>query len=387
MSDTPGFHLLVPAAGVGSRAGGDLPKQYRKIHGKSVLRHTLDALLSCEGVKSLHVIIDPEWVTEYQDAVQGLDIGPYVIGSNTRKQSVFNGLKALSHLKDNDVVLVHDAARPFISVERILECAKSAAKDGAATLAADIHDTIVEAGTYTRLERERLRSIQTPQGFQYAILKKAHILFENNDDFTDDAGMVAAMGHPVTLVTGERMNFKITTAEDLMRAERLLTPVVETRTGLGFDIHRFSNKAAQVIRLGGVDIPYTVAIDAHSDGDVILHALTDALLGTIGDGDIGQLFPPSDNRWKDADSTIFVAEALARVRAAGGRIIHADVSVQAEAPKIGPHRDAIIGKLAELLGLPVGRIGLKATTMEQVGVIGAGHALAAQVVVSVEFAR
>lgn len=387
MSDTPGFHVLVPAAGVGSRVGGDLPKQYQKIHGKTVLRHTLDALLSCEGVKSLHVIIDPEWVTEYQDAVQGLDIGSYIVGSKTRKQSVFNGINKLSYLKDKDVILVHDAARPFVGAERISECAKAAAQDGAATLAAHIHDTIVEAPDYTRLDRERLRSIQTPQGFQYGLLKKAHNLFENNEDFTDDAGMVAAMGHPVTLVTGERMNFKITTAEDMARASRLLAPAIETRTGLGFDIHRFSDRPAQIIRLGGVDIPYPVAIDAHSDGDVILHALTDALLGTIGAGDIGQLFPPSDNRWKDADSTIFVEEALSRVRTAGGHIIHADVSVQAEAPKIGPHRAAITAKLAELLGLPVERIGLKATTMEQVGEIGAGQALAAQVVVSVEFPR
>ena len=206
MSDTPLFHVLVPAAGTGSRAGGALPKQYQTIHGKTVLRHTLDALLSCEGIQSLRVIIDPEWITAYQEAVQGLDIGPFIEGSKTRKQSIFNGINEISHLKDEDIVLVHDAARPFVSAACISECAKAAARDGAATLAAHIHDTIVEAEGYTRLDRERLRSIQTPQGFQYGILKQAHNHFKNNDNFTDDAGMVAAMGHAVTLVAvGERL--------------------------------------------------------------------------------------------------------------------------------------------------------------------------------------
>lgn len=387
MSNPPEFHLLIPAAGSGSRAGGDVPKQYRHIHGKTVLRHTLDGLLSLEGVKSTRVIIDQEWVNAYHDAVQGLDLADPVIGGNTRKQSVYNGLKKLSNLKNEDIIVVHDAARPFVRPDRVPAVVVAARRDGAATLAAPIHDTIVQAADYTRLDRDHLRSIQTPQAFQAGLLRKAHKQFENNDNFTDDAGMVAALGHPVTLVEGDRLNFKITTADDIIRAEKLLAPSIETRTGLGFDIHRFSANPAQTIRLGGVDVPYPFAIDAHSDGDVILHALTDALLGTIGGGDIGQLFPPSDAQWKGADSHIFVKEALARVRRAGGRVIHADISVQAETPKIGPQRERIIGMIGQLLGLPADRIGLKATTMEQLGEIGAGLGLAAQVVVSVEFAK
>lgn len=386
-SESLEFHVLIPAAGVGSRVGGDLPKQYQSIHGKTVLRHTLDAVLSTPGVKSLRVIIDPEWVTAYQDAVHGLDLPPPIMGGKSRKESVYNGINDFSHLKNEEIILIHDAARPFIRPERIIASAQAAKTSGAATLAAHIHDTIVEANDYTRLNRDHLRSIQTPQAFQYGVLKQAHNHFKDNEDFTDDAGLAAAAGHAVTLVDGDRMNFKITTAEDMIRAAKLLAPEIETRTGLGFDIHRFAQRPAQTIRLGGVDVPHSVAIDAHSDGDVILHALTDALLGTIGGGDIGQLFPPSDAQWKDADSTIFVKEAVARVHKAGGRIIHADVSVQAETPKIGPCRDQITQKLGELLGLTPDRVGLKATTMEKLGDIGAGLGLAAQVVVSVEFPR
>ncbi len=387
MSDTPGFYVLIPAAGAGTRVGGDLPKQYQALHGKTVLRHTLDAFLSLPGLKSLRVIIDPEWVSAYQDAAQGLDLPSPIIGGKTRKDSVYKGMLEYSNLADEDIIVIHDAARPFIRREAILASVKAAAADGAATLAAAIHDTVVEAADYTRLNRDHLRSIQTPQAFQYGLLKKAHNHFKTNDNFTDDAGMIAAMGHKVTLVDGDRLNFKITTADDMIRAAKLLAPDVETRTGLGFDIHRFSAAPATTIKLGGVDVPHALAIEAHSDGDVILHALTDALLGTIGGGDIGQLFPPSDNRWKDADSTIFVNEALSRVRAAGGRLIHADISVQAETPKIGPYRDQISQKISKLLDLPVNRVGLKATTMEKLGDIGAGLGLAAQVVVSVEFPR
>lgn len=191
----------------------------------------------------------------------------------------------------------------------------------------------------------------------------------------------------MTLIEGDRLNFKITTVDDLFRAEKLLAPAIETRTGLGFDIHRLSERSAQTIRLGGVDIPHPLAVDAHSDGDVILHALTDALLGTIGAGDIGQLFPPSDAQWRDADSHLFVNEALQRVNRQGGCLTHIDIAVQAEAPKIGPHREQITRHLAGILNIPKEKIGLKATTMEQLGDIGAGLGLAAQVIVSVEFPR
>lgn len=387
MPSLPDIHVLIPAAGCGARVGGDIPKQYLKIGGKSVLRHTLERISLIRDIKSLRVIIDPQWISAYHDAVQGIAVEPVVEGGKTRKISAYNGLKSLFNVKDEDLILVHDAARPMVSLPHIEAVIEAARQSGAATLAAAVHDTIVEAEGYKRLNRAQLRSIQTPQVFSYKLLKAAHTHFKDNDDFTDDAGMVAALGHPVTLVEGDRMNFKITTADDMIRAEKLLARPMETRTGMGFDIHRFSGAPAAEIRLGGVSVPHPLSIDAHSDGDVILHALTDALLGTVSEGDIGQLFPPSDDRWKDADSTIFVKEALQRVGARGGRVIHCDISVQAEAPKIGPHRAAITARIAALLGLTPDRVGLKATTMEQIGDIGAGLGLAAQVVVSVEFEK
>lgn len=385
MPQTPEFHVLIPAAGSGTRVGGDIPKQFLKIGRKTVLRHTLEKFLSLDGVKSVQVIIDPEWVNAYHEAVHDLDLPDPIHGGQTRKQSVYNGLHQLLKVKDEEILLVHDAARPMISQGHIVEVVKAAGRDGAATLAAAIHDTIVQDEGYTQLDRARLRSIQTPQGFQAGLLRKAHSQFKDNENFTDDAGMVAALGHKVTLVDGDRLNFKITTAEDMIRAAKLLSAPIETRTGLGFDIHRFSGAPAAEIRLGGVDVAHPLSIDAHSDGDVILHALTDALLGTIGDGDIGQLFPPSDPQWRSADSHLFVAEALARVKKRGGRVIHADISVQAETPKLGPYRGKITENIAKILEISPERVGLKATTMEKLGDIGAGLGLAAQVIVSVEF--
>ena len=377
------FTALIAAAGSGIRAGGAVPKQYAPLAGKCVLRHTVEKFLSVPGLCALRVIIDPAHAALYEDAVRGLDIPPPIHGGPTRKDSIYRGLKSLPAGGADSIILLHDAARPFVSVEHILAVAAAARDTGAATLATPLADTIVSGG-YETLDRSKLHAIQTPQGFHSDIILGAHEKFAGDDGFTDDAGLVAAMGQGVTLVPGSRMNFKITTPEDMIMAERLMGEPYETRTGMGYDVHAFDPAPATSVRLGGVDIPHDKKLAGHSDADVILHALTDAILGAIGDGDIGQIFPPSDNQWKGADSAIFVAEALRRLHARGGMLIHADITLIAERPKIGPHRAAMLARLSALFGLPADRIGLKATTSEGLGFTGRGEGVVAQAVATVK---
>ncbi len=379
-----GIHVLIAAAGSGSRTGLSTPKQYRRIGGKMVLRHTIEKFIDLQGLKSIRVIIAPEHAALYREAVQGLDLAPPVLGAKTRKQSVYNGLSAFTRAEYDDTVLIHDAARPFVSLSSIEHLLGAVQNGNAATLAAPVADTLVDQ-EYKIIDREKYSAVQTPQAFRIGLLKQAHEAFKNDDRFTDDAGIVAALGEIVTLVPGTRDNFKITTAEDMMMAERLLAAPRETRTGFGYDVHAFDPAPAEKIRLGGIDIPHPKKLLGHSDADVILHALTDALLGTIGEGDIGQLFPPSDMKWKNANSELFVKEAMRRVHHKSGHIIHADITLLAEAPKIGPHREKMIARLASMLGLDADRIGLKATTMEGLGFIGRQEGISAQCVVTVTF--
>lgn len=431
--DAPtGFHVLIPAAGTGARTGHAVPKQYRMIGGKMILRHTIEKFMGIQGLKSLRVIIDPRHTDLYHEAVQGLDLAPPVHGADTRKGSVYNGLQALLHCPPenlsschpenlspchpenpspchperqrrisrssqnsgilryaqndiaglDDIVLIHDAARPFVSADAVRTILAAMETAQAATLATPVADTLVDPD-YNRLDRDRISSVQTPQAFRIGALKTAHEKFENDNCFTDDAGLIAAMGGKVTLVPGSHENFKITSAGDMAMAEKLLAGVTETRTGFGYDVHAFDLAPATSVRLGGIDIAHNRKLLGHSDADVLLHALTDALLGTIGEGDIGQLFPPSDMRWKNADSEIFVTEAVRRVHAKGGKIIHADLTLIAEAPKIGPHREKMISRIAAMLGLSPDRIGLKATTSEGLGFTGRKEGLVAQAVATV----
>lgn len=376
------FHVLIPAAGSGTRAGLSIPKQYRKVGGKMILRHTIEKFIGIQGLKSIRVIIDPEHAEWYREAIQGLDLAPPVFGARTRKQSVYNGLSAFTRAELEDLVLIHDAARPFVSVELVHRLLESMTRSAAATLAAPVADTLIDQD-YNRYDRDRISAVQTPQAFHIGLLKKAHEFFRNDDRFTDDAGLIAALGEQVTLVPGSRDNFKITTNEDMAMAERLLAPQRESRTGFGYDVHAFDPAPATKIRLGGIDIPHTQKLLGHSDADVVLHALTDALLGTIGDGDIGQLFPPSDMQWKNADSEIFLKEAVRRVRARDGIITHADITLIAEAPKIGPHRDAMQKRIAGILGIEANRVGLKATTSEGLGFTGRREGIVAQAVATI----
>ncbi len=377
------FHVLIPAAGSGARTGLSMPKQYRRIAGKMILRHTIEKFMGIQGLKSVRVIIDPTHADLYREAVQGLDLPPPVHGADTRKRSVYNGLLSFSKSEDEELVLIHDAARPFVSADAICKIVDAMKTAQAATLVSPVADTLVDPD-YNRLDRDKISSVQTPQAFRIGTLKSAHEKFEGDNSFTDDAGLIAATGGKISLVAGSHENFKITSAGDMTMAEKLLASAMENRTGFGYDVHAFDPAPADKIRLGGVDIPHTKKLLGHSDADVVLHALTDALLGTIGDGDIGQLFPPSDMRWKNADSEIFVAEAVRRVQLRGGKIIHADITLIAEEPKIGPHREKMLARIASMLGLSPDRVGLKATTSEGLGFTGRKEGIVAQAVATVQ---
>ncbi len=387
--ETPEYHVLIVAGGKGVRLGGDLPKQYQKISNNYVLYQSIKAFSSC---KTLTVVIHPEHTDLYNKAVAGLaGLRPPVMGGAERRDSVRNGLKALNHLKADDIVLIHDAARPFVSLEEIHRVAVEAARTGAATLALPISDTLRHQDGHT-IDRNGVWAIQTPQAFRYGLICAAHDKAAPDAVFTDDSAMVAALGYPVALVTGARKNFKITTAADLEFARHIGTSSMgtasmETRTALGFDVHAFKTEPASHIILCGVAVPHDRAVDAHSDGDVALHALTDALLATMAAGDIGQHFPPSDPQWKNADSSLFLKTAADMVAAKQGRIVNLDITIVGERPKVGPHREAMQNKIAAVCGLGAGRVSVKATTNEKLGFIGREVGIVAYAQATVEYPR
>lgn len=378
------FSVLIVAGGSGTRLGGPIPKQYQKIGGISVLNQCILKFLSCKGLKQIRLVCDPSHVNWVQDTVHDFKLPPPSPAGSDRKSSVYNGLKDFSDLKSEDIILIHDAARPLVSVEEIEAVVKAVHNSGAATLAAPVSDSLTRNGEM--IDRDSLYAIQTPQGFRAGLLREAHKKFQDRDDFTDDSGMIRALGHAVELVPGSRRNFKITTAGDLEMAQKLMNPgAKETRTALGFDVHAFDPAKPGPIRLGGVDIPFEKTLSGHSDADVGLHAITDAILGTIAAGDIGQHFPPSDPQWKGADSTIFLAHAVKLLHQKNGVITLIDLTFMCEAPKIGPHREAMQGVISRVTGVSPDRISIKATTTEKLGFTGRGEGIAAQALVTVEF--
>lgn len=380
----PEYHVLIVAGGQGVRLGGDIPKQYQKISSYIIINQSVNKFSSC---KTLTIVIHPDHLPLYQEATDGLaGLRPPVMGGKERRESVWNGLKALKHLKPDDIILIHDAARPFVTPDEIHRVATEAAKTGAATLALPVSDTLRNEDGHT-VDRAGVWAIQTPQAFRYGLICEAHEKADPAKSYTDDSAMVAALGHPVSYVMGSRMNFKITTADDLSFARMLGSSTMETRTGSGYDVHAFRDTPATHIMLGGVAVPHTRAIDAHSDGDVALHALTDALLATIAAGDIGTHFPPSDPQWKDAASIMFLKHAVGMVQEQGGRIVNLDVTVVCERPKIGPHREAMQATIAAACGLGAGRVSVKATTSEKLGFTGREEGIVAQALATVEFPR
>ena len=375
--------LLIVAAGRGTRLGSETPKQYLKVGGVPVLRHAVLRFRAHPAIGTIRVVIDPEHRALYEQAVAGIDLAPPVEGGAERSQSVLNGLRALIDEAPGQV-LIHDAARPFVQsavIDRVLEALDQVP---GAIPALPVPDTLKQAASLDApitgtVDRSTLFRAQTPQGFHYRALLDAHEAAEAHT--TDDAALLEARGQEVRLVEGAESLFKITTEADLMRAGNMMASHMEPRVGTGFDVHRLG--PGENIMLCGIDIAHDRTLIGHSDADVGLHAITDALLGAIADGDIGNHFPPSDPQWKGAASDQFLMHARDLVLNKGGRITHIDVTLICEQPKIGPHRPAMRRRIAEIMALPESRISVKATTSEKLGFTGRGEGIAAQATATV----
>ena len=372
---------VVVAAGRGLRAGGDLPKQYRDVLGEPVIRSSLALFARHDAISFVQPVIHPDDAALFQAASAGLDLLPPVDGGALRQASVRAGLEALrAHAPD--LVLVHDAARPFAShalVTRAIAAARASRAAVPVIGVADTVKTVDAAGCVTdTIDRARVRLVQTPQAFGFAALLEAHRRAQaaGRDDFSDDAALAEWAGVKVGTFEGEAGNVKLTTDEDFTRAETArLAALGDVRTGFGFDVHQFGE--GDHVVLGGVRISHRRGLSGHSDADVVLHALVDAILGALADGDIGVHFPPTDPQWCGASSDRFLAFAVERVRARNGRIAHLDVTIVCETPRIGPHRDAMRARIAEIAGIAIERVGVKATTSEKMGFTGRGEGLAA----------
>ncbi|MGE0038966.1 MAG: bifunctional 2-C-methyl-D-erythritol 4-phosphate cytidylyltransferase/2-C-methyl-D-erythritol 2,4-cyclodiphosphate synthase [Xanthobacteraceae bacterium] len=372
---------IVVAAGRGLRAGGDVPKQYRSLHGRPVIVPSLAAFVEHDSVSLVQPVIHPDDAALFAAATAGLNLRPPVAGGATRQASVRAGLEALVTVEP-DVVLIHDAARPFASSALIARAITATAETGAAIPAIAVADTVKTVDTAGivggTLDRAQLRLVQTPQAFAFKPILEAHrrAAAAGRDDFTDDAALAEWAGLKVSTFEGDATNVKLTTNEDFARAEAVkLAELGDVRTGFGFDVHQFGD--GDHVMLGGVRVPFHRGLAGHSDADVLLHALVDALLGAISDGDIGVHFPPSDPQWRGASSDRFLTFAVERVRARGGRISHLDITIVCEAPRVGPYRDAIRARVAEIAGLPVARVAIKATTSEKMGFTGRGEGMVA----------
>lgn len=376
---------LIVAAGSGERFGSERPKQYLDLAGEPVLRRTIRAFLDHPAIDGVQVVIQAAHRDLYDAAVAGLGLPEPVPGGATRQDSVRNGLEHLAASEPSPfAVLIHDAARPLVPAETIARVRAALDTAPAALAAVPVTDTLKrgEDGFSTgTVDRAGLWRAQTPQGFRFADILAAHRALAGAA-LTDDAALAEQAGLPVALVVDSPDNFKITNPDDLSRAARLMSPALpDLRTGLGFDVHRFA--PGDHIMLCGVRVPHDQRLEGHSDADVALHALTDALLGALGAGDIGSHFPPSDPQWRGADSAVFLRHAAGLIQARGGIVAHVDVTVIGERPKVGPHRAAMVARLAELLDIAPDRVSVKATTTEKLGFTGRGEGIAAQAIATV----
>jgi len=379
---------LIVAGGRGARAGGDLPKQYQDIAGKPMLRHVLDIFVVHPDIGAVQVVIHPDDTQLYESAVDGLSINAPVHGGATRQESCRNGLMACQSQNPQNI-LIHDAARPFVDANTISRVIDALATNDGAIAAIPVVDTLKKTNGENQIsatiDRTELWRAQTPQGFHYQALRAAH---ENasHDNFTDDAAVAEAHGLSVITVLGSEENTKVTTPDDFSAAEKRLRPdsdAPDFRIGSGFDVHPF--EAGDHAMLCGVRVAHDRGLAGHSDSDVGLHAITDALLGTIGAGDIGAHFPPSDPQWRGVDSSVFLRHAAGLVENAGGSLRYLDVTLICEAPKIGPHRETMRARLAEILNLALTRISVKATTTDGLGFLGRSEGVAAQATATVLF--
>jgi 2-C-methyl-D-erythritol 4-phosphate cytidylyltransferase/2-C-methyl-D-erythritol 2,4-cyclodiphosphate synthase len=375
-----GVAAVVVAAGRGTRTGRAVPKQYRLLDGAPVVRHALMRLVGHPEIDVVQPVIHRDDAARFAQASAGLALREVAFGGATRQSSVRAGLEALAAAAP-DVVLVHDAARPFPS-PALISRAVAAGGGGAAVPGLAVRDTIKAVDAAGRivdtLDRSALRAVQTPQAFRYDSLLTAHRRAERagREDFTDDAALAEWAGMTVTVFEGEAGNIKLTTEEDFVRVQMSASATLaDIRTATGYDVHAFG--PGDHVQLGGIRIAHDRALSGHSDADVALHALVDAILGALAEGDIGAHFPPSDAKWRGASSDKFLAFAVERVLRRGGRIAHLDLTIICEAPRIAEHRDAMRERIAALAGIGLDRVAVKATTNEKLGFIGRREGIAA----------
>ncbi len=384
-----GCAALVLAGGGGVRFGAEVPKQYLDLAGSAVLRHSVEALIGHPAIAAVRCVIRAQDRDSHDAALSGLGVLEAVEGGTSRQDSARLGLESLADMAPA-TVLIHDAARPFVDGATIDRTLAALGECPAALPAVPLSDTLKRldgdsGNVAATVERAGLWRAQTPQGFRYPEILAAHRALAG-EELTDDAAVAERAGLAVAVVMGSENNMKITTADDLERARRMLmADASETRVGTGFDVHRFGPGGE--IMLCGVAVASDRGLDGHSDADVALHAVTDALLGAVAEGDIGMHFPPSDPRWRDAASDIFVRHAAGLVRAKGGEIAHVDVTIICEQPRIGPHREAMAARLAEILEIEPARVSIKATTTEGLGFTGRGEGIAAQAAATIRLPR
>ena len=373
---------LIVAAGSGSRMGGATPKQYRTLGDRAVLAHSVDALAAHPRIDTVRVVVGEEQQELASAALGSRDVGALIIGGAERADSVRAGLAAIG----DGIVLVHDAARPFCPPAVIDRLLAALEKHDGAVPALAIADTLAKGlGTLdAMIDRTRLLRIQTPQAFHVEDLLYAYEEAARRAP-TDESTVMVEAGLKVACVEGDVMLDKLTNQADWDRAETLLAARLVSRTGMGFDVHAFDGPGPLI--MGGIEIAHDRGLAGHSDADVVLHAITDALLGAAGLGDIGEHFPPSDPQWKGAASSIFLAHAASLVRARGGIIDFVDCTVICEAPKVGPHRPAMRSRIASILALGEDQVSIKATTTERLGFTGRGEGIAAQAAATIRMAR
>ncbi|WP_260484434.1 bifunctional 2-C-methyl-D-erythritol 4-phosphate cytidylyltransferase/2-C-methyl-D-erythritol 2,4-cyclodiphosphate synthase [Sphingomicrobium flavum] len=369
---------LIVAAGSGSRMGGETPKQFRTIGGKAVLAHAVDALAGHPRIDAVRVVISADAQEDARSALGSRDVGDFIVGGASRSESVRNGLAAI----EADRVLIHDAARPFCPpqvIDRLLDAldshqAATPMLESADTLAGQSDDKLGDV-----VDRAAIVRVQTPQAFHTHVIRAAYDAYDGAP--TDEAQVAKAFGVDVALVEGDAMLDKLTTQGDFDRAERQFAANMVSRTGMGFDVHAFDGPGPVI--MGGIEVPHDKGLKGHSDADVLLHAITDAILGAAAMGDIGEHFPPSDPQWKGADSEAFLLHAAQLVRGAGGIIDHVDATLICEAPKVGPHRAAMRANIARILDLDERAVSVKATTTEKLGFTGRREGIACQAIASV----
>ena len=375
---------LILAAGQGSRAGTDIPKQFRQIGGKAVLAHSVEAFARHPAVGAVYLVIGSGQQETVRTMIGDGQVTAIIQGADSRRGSVRAGLEAIAATGGADRVLIHDAARPFLSPSMIDQLLAALEQAPGAFPALPVADTLVKstgniAGDI--VDRSGLYRVQTPQAFHFESIIRAHRAWDSSREATDDAQMLREAGHDILMVPGDERLEKLTYPQDFARAEAQLASCRTTRVGMGYDVHRLA--ADEELWLCGVQVPHDRGLAGHSDADVAIHAIVDAVLGALSEGDIGSHFPPSDPQWRGAASSRFLEYAANRVTERGGRMEHIDVTIICEAPKIGPHRDAMRQRISEILAISLERVSVKATTTERLGFAGRREGIAAQAVATI----